>query len=427
MLKLKSVKPGFLSGQLMIPPSKSHTMRAILFGSLGRGKTRIHRYLNSPDTMAMISAMRQLGAHIEIQPETLIIQGVEGKLKASDSVIDVGNSGQVLRFVGALAALLPTYTVLTGDASIKENRPVQSLLDGITQLGGFAVSTRLNGKAPIIIQGPLKKGYASVAGEDSQPISALLIAASFLNGTTVLDVANSGEKPWIEMTLSWIKKMGGRVSHENYERYTITGPLSYEGFEITIPGDFSSAAFPLVSALLTQSSLTLLNLDMEDVQGDKKIIEILQKMGAKLEIDLERRELKILPSGTLKGMRIDVNEVIDALPILAVVGCFASGGTEIVNGAIARKKESDRIKTIASELRKMGGEIEERMDGLMIKPTLLRGAKLCSHADHRIAMALSVAAFSSEGDSFLEGFDCIEKSYPTFISDFQAMGALSYD
>ena len=417
------ITPGSLGGTIDIPPSKSHTLRSILFGSLGVGKTVIHGYLHSPDTWSMVEAIRALGAPIEVNDTTITIMGLEGKLRSCENVIDAGNSGQVLRFVGCLAALLPTYTVVTGDYSIRHNRTVQPMLCALSQLGAFATSTRLEGMAPIIIRGPFQAGYAKLSGIDSQPISALLIAASFLQGTTHLEVTEPGEKPWIDLTLSWLKKLGGSIVHQNYERYTIIGPMSYPGFTFTVPGDFSSAAFPLVAALITRSTLTLNHMDLDDMQGDKKIVEVLQKMGAQITYNSLQKTLTVIPSTQLQGITIDANQMIDAVPILAVLGCFAQGKTTLTNASIARCKESDRLSAITRELRKMGAQIEEKDDGLIITPTLLQGASMCSHCDHRIAMALSVASLGARGRSQIEGVDCIAKSYPHFATHFRGIGA----
>lgn len=423
MPSIFKISPSVLKGSIDIPPSKSHTMRAILFGSLGVGKTVIEGYLKSPDTWAMVEAMRTFGAQIDVRDTALIISGLEGKLRACENVIDAGNSGQVLRFVGCLAALLPTYTVMTGDHSIRHNRPVLPMLEALTQLGALAVSSRLDGMAPIIVRGPIQAGYAKLPGEDSQPVSGLLIAAAFLHGTTHLEVTQPGEKPWIDLTLAWLNKLGARVTHQNYERYTITGPLSYPGFSLTVPGDFSSAAFPLVAALITQSSLTLNNLDLDEVQGDKKMIDVLENMGASLIYNRIGKALTVYPTKRLQGVTIDANEIIDAVPVLAVMGCFAEGKTEIINAAIARHKESDRLRAITSELRKMGACIEEHEDRLIITEAPLKGATMSSHSDHRIAMALSVAALGAKGDSRIEGVECIAKSYPGFSVAFQSLGA----
>ncbi len=398
-------------------------MRAILFGSLGNGKTVVDHFLPSPDTEAMVAAMRLFGAKIAIEDKKMVIEGLEGQLKPCEDVIDAGNSGQVLRFVGSLAALLPTYTVITGDASIRHNRPALPLISALTQLGAFAVSTRGDGGAPLVIKGPLKPGSACFSGADSQPVSGLLIATSFVSGTTELLVTDPGEKPWIDLTLHWLERLGGRVSNENYERYRVTGPLNYSGFTFTVPGDWSAAAFPLAAALVTRSELTLHNIDFSGTQGDQKIVSILEEMGAQLIREPSSKKITILPSNQLEGVCIDANAIIDAIPILAVIACFAKGKTTIVNGEVARHKESDRISAITQELRKMGAEIEERRDGLTITPKALTGASLDSHSDHRIAMALAVASLAASGESQISGAGCIRKSYPHFVKDFQALGA----
>ncbi len=186
-------------------------------------------------------------------------------------------------------------------------------------------------------------------------------------------------------------------------------------------GDFSSASYPIAAAIVTGSELTLHNLDMSDVQGDKKLIDLLVQMGANILI--EKNTLIIKKATSLHGRKIDINNFIDMITILPVIASFAEGKTEICNGAIARTKESDRISAITAELRKMGAIIEEKEDGMIITPSVLSGAKLESHADHRMALALSVAALAAEGESEIDGVSCIDKTYPTFQRDFQALGA----
>lgn len=414
------IKPSSLHGTLTVPSSKSHTLRALLFSLMAKGKSHIRHPLPSPDTFVMLDAIRRLGAKVDIEKNTLLIHGVGGKLQPAEDVIQCGNSGQVLRFIGALAALSPSYTILTGDLSIRHNRPVKPLLDALHQLGAFAISSRLDGHAPIVVKGPLKGGTATLSGEDSQPVSGLLMLGAFT--PLELHVTNPGEKPWVGLTLSWLTRLGIPYEQHNFEHYKMKGGASIDGFQYTVPGDFSSAAFPLVASLVTHSELTLDNIDLNDVQGDKAILPILELMGARFTT--EGSKLTVKKSSGLKGIRIDVNDLIDALPILAVAGCFASGQTELVNGAIARKKESDRIHGIATELKKMGADIEERPDGLLIRPAKLRGAThLQTHADHRLCMALSVAALAAEGESTLHGIEYTAKSYPSFFQDFRAIGA----
>jgi 3-phosphoshikimate 1-carboxyvinyltransferase len=418
-----TIEPSQLKGSLIIPSSKSHTLRAILFTALADGISRIEHYLPSPDSMSMIQAVRLLGAQVEIESQALKIKGFAGKPQTPDDVIQCGNSGQVLRFIGALAGLIPQYTILTGDASIRHNRPVKPLLDGLRQLGAFALSSRGDDYAPILIRGPFTQKLAKLNGQDSQPVSGLLIAGAFAPYPIEIVVTEPGEKPWIDLTLDWFTKLGIPFQADSYTHYRMNGLAHINGFSYKVPGDFSSAAFPIAAALLTHSPLTLHNIDMDDIQGDKAIIPTLQQMGAIFEIDKKKRTLAIAAEQRLKGIRIDINDFVDALPIMAVIGCFAKGRTEITNAAIARKKESDRIASIACELKKMGASIEEQPDGLIIHESKLHGADLNTYHDHRVALSLTVAALAAQSPSTIHGVECVTKTYPTFYDDLQTLGA----
>jgi 3-phosphoshikimate 1-carboxyvinyltransferase len=169
--------------------------------------------------------------------------------------------------------------------------------------------------------------------------------------------------------------------------------------------------------------LTLTNVDMSDIQGDKRLIDVLLAMGAHIEIDHAKKSLRVRKGGALKGIHIDVNDFIDAIPILSVIACFAEGTTEISGATIARKKESDRLHAIATELKKMGASIEEKPDGLIISHSPLQGATVTSWRDHRIAMSLAIAAMGAEGASQIEGAECISKTYPGFAKEMAALGA----
>jgi 3-phosphoshikimate 1-carboxyvinyltransferase len=417
------IRPSSLKGSIFIPPSKSHTLRAILFAALAHGSSEILSPLNSLDTTAMIQAMRQFGCKIEQSTERIRVEGLRGKLLTAENVIDAGNSGLVLRLVGALAGLSPAYTILTGDHSIRHKRPVQPLLNALEQLGAFAVSARNDQHAPIIVRGPIHPGYARFSGEDSQPVSGMLIAASCLPGKSIFEVENTKEKPWIDLTLHWLKKYGIHIEHENHQRYSIPGNARFDGFSFLVPGDLSSAAFAIAAALITGSELTVGNIDTTDCQGDKKLIYLLQEMGADITIDPQKKTLIVGKQSQLRGIKINIDDCVDALPILSVVGCFAEGITEITNASGARHKESDRVRAIASELRKMGAQIEENPEGLRIAQSPLKGTLVTSWHDHRIAMALSVAALAAKGETLVEGTEWIAKTYPDFCPHFCALGA----
>ncbi|MCH9689997.1 MAG: 3-phosphoshikimate 1-carboxyvinyltransferase [Gammaproteobacteria bacterium] len=409
-----------LSGSVIAPPSKSHTLRAILFASMAQGSSKIFNYLKSPDTQAMLDACQKLGAHIKQADDLIEIIGVAGKPRIPDDVINAGNSGQVLRFIAAIAALTDGHVVLTGDHSVRFNRPVTPLMKGLSDLGARCATTKNDDHAPIIISGPIASGHAVLDGADSQPVSALLIASAFLHGTTTIHVENPGETPWVGLTLAWFDTLGIQYSHTDYADYIITGGSVVSAFEYTVPGDFSSIAYPIVAALITQSHIKIKNIDMLDAQGDKQLIQTLQNMGAKITV--EKTALVIHPSGQLIGCDIDVNDFIDALPILAVVGCYAKGTTRLLNAGIARKKESDRLAAITLELNQMGANIIEQPDALIIQEAALHETSLNAHHDHRIAMSLTIAALGCKMQSTVHGALCIKKSYPDFFENMKSLG-----
>lgn len=423
-MKSLIVSKSKIANEMSIPSSKSQTHRAILLGTLAKDFSIVHNPLMSPDTYAMIEACRNFGAKIDVIENQLSIKGLAGNISESEDVVQAYNSGIVLRFVSAVAALASKPIVITGDYSIRHQRPMQPILDALQELGARAESTRGDGFAPLIIQGPLQAGKCTIKnGADSQNVSAFLIAAAFLKGTTELLVQNPGEKPWIDITLDWLKRLG--VSYENhaYAHYIVHGGKIPLGFEYHVPGDWSSAAFPLAAALVTQSEIILKNLDMHDLQGDKKILEIFSNMGASFSIDYLQKTVRLHAGAKLKGIKVDVNECIDAIAILAAVACYADGETHLTNAAIARQKECDRLKGMTMELNKMGANVRETADGLIIQGAPLRGNVVNGHHDHRVAMSLAIAALGAEGQTQIFGTECISKTYPNFVRDFQTAGA----
>ena len=389
------INPSKVKGAVSVPTSKSHTLRAILFGALAEGKTIVGSPLDSPDAAAMIRACEALGATVQREGKNLIIQGIGGEISGALEEIDAGNSGLVLRFIAGIAALGQKPITITGDHSIRHQRPMATMLDALHQLGVKAESLKGNGFAPITIQGPLNGGSAVVNGQDSQPVSALLMAGALCPKGLKITVENPGEKPWIDVTLTWLRMLGVEVENDNYSRYSVPGGAKWRGFHYNVPGDWSSAAFPIAAALVTGSALEINNLNREDAQGDKALIGILREMGAPIE---EREDgLFIESNATLFGIEVDINDCIDVITILSVIACYASGTTKITNAGVARNKECNRIACIASELKKMGAHIEETNDGLLIEGSPLQGAEVMSYGDHRMALSLAVAGLGATG------------------------------
>lgn len=417
------IQKATLHGNISIPSSKSQTLRALLFGALAHGTTTIKSPLHSPDTKSMIQALSLFGASFEESAETISIIGLDSTVVQTEEVIDAGNSGIVLRFCSALGALAKNPIVVTGDHSIRHQRPMGPLLSSLRQVGVSALSMRDDEHAPVIIHGPMKPGSLLISGEDSQPVSALIIAAAFANGPIEINVTDPGEKPWIDLTLSWLDRLQIPYERKSYDQYRLQGSCHYPGFTYTVPGDLSTAAFPIAAALITGSSLTIHNIDLTDCQGDKEVISVFKSMGALFEIDPCRKTLKVLRGPPLEGLKVDVNKFIDAIPILAVVACYAKGETLLCNGAIARQKECNRLRCTAEALQKMGADIQETENGLRIRKSSLHGAAVSSYYDHRMAMSLTIAGLHAEGTTIVSHTECIAKTFPTFLQDFNAIGA----
>ena len=348
------------------------------------------------------------------------IEGTAGKLTTPDDVVDCGNSGIILRFFTALAACCEGYTVLSGDHSLRHIRLCQPLISALNALGAWAVCTKGDGHAPVVVRGQLKGGQAEIDGIDSQPVSALLIAAALAEAPTDIIVRQAGEKPWVGMTLDWLKRCGVEFSNDNYDRYRVRGRGHWSGFEAKIPLDWSAALYPVAMAVLTRNSeIHLPGMDFNDSQGDKAVINVLKDMGA--DIEVTDKEV-IARSSVLTGRVIDCNDFIDQFMLLAVVGACAEGETVLTNAQVCRYKECDRITEMYMALKSMGADVEERPDGLVIRKSRLHGALLASRHDHRMVMTLATAGLVADGQTVIQDIECVKKTFPDFVNQMENLG-----
>ncbi|MFH0976020.1 MAG: 3-phosphoshikimate 1-carboxyvinyltransferase [Spirochaetota bacterium] len=413
------VKPSRISGEVNVPGSKSHTIRALVLALLADGESVIREPLESADTHSCFNMVKKFGAEIYTEKNVWRVKGRAGEIAVPDDIVDVGNSGTSLYIGLGIASLADGYTVFTGDSQIR-NRPVNALLTSIPELGGMACSTRNNNKPPVVVKGRIKGGKTSVEAVTSQYLSSLLIACPLASGNTTIHVPLLNEVPYIDMTLKWMDKLGIKYHNNNYRTFEIKGNQKYNNFDEHIPADFSSAAFFLVAAAITGTELTLHGLDFNDTQGDKEVVNILKSMGAETEIGKSSITIK---GNMLKGGTFDLNAIPDSLPSLAVAGCFAQGETRLVNVAQARVKETDRIKVMCSELKKMGADIEELPDGLVIKKSSLKGAQVNGHNDHRVVMSLAVAGLMADGQTEIDTAESAAVTFPEFFYLMKSAGA----
>lgn len=409
-----------LQGVVDIPGSKSHTIRAAIIASLAVGESRIEQPLESADGRAALEACRAFGAHIVEEGPVWKVTGLSGVPRVPDNVVDVQNSGTTMRLAMGMAALMREgVAVLTGDEQVRR-RPCGPLAQALTALGARVNSTRGNGCPPMVVEGRLRGGETSIEAVTSQYVSSLLISTPLAGGDTVLHVPVLNEKPYVGITLDWVKRQAVRIEHdEDYTEFRIAGGQAYQPVCGRIPGDFSSATFFLAGGALPGNQVLCRGLDMKDTQGDKAVVDYLAQMGA--EVSMETDGVRV-SAKTLRGCVIDLNATPDALPMMAVLACFAEGETRLINVPQARLKETDRIAVMRAELSKLGADIEELSDGLVIRGRALHAAEVEGHGDHRVVMALAVGAGQVEGETVIHGSEAMAVTYPGFSEALRALG-----
>ncbi len=408
-----------ISGEVICPANKSYTHRAIFLSALSDGKSIIKKVLHSRDTNATISACRAFGVEVDESDDTITIENTIGST-VDGSMINAQNSGTTLRIATAIAALSGGTTELTGDDSLKK-RPMRPILDSLEELG---VNTESDGgKPPITIKGKINGNYVNIKGDiSSQFISALLIIGPRLdNGLTIEIDGDVVSKPYIDLTITTMKKFGAEVKVvESYKKYSVEHQI-YKPTTFTIPSDFSNLALLLSANILLGDNLKIKISLGELPQGDEEIIDILEKLG--VIVTLDDHTITTRSPELLDGGKFDLSSTPDLLPALAILALKCKSQIEIYNVKHARYKETDRIAIICKELQKIGVIISEKDDGMILKKgDMLNGVELDSHADHRLFMAFSIVAMFV-GDCIVTDPDSVDVSYPRFVSDMQNCGA----
>lgn len=411
-----------IKGTVAIPASKSHTIRAVAIASLASGHSVIREPLYSGDTEAAYLCYSAFGAKIDrSDPRAWKVQGGGGRVMPPAETIDVLNSGTTLRVAMGSAALAASgqVTSFTGDEQI-QSRPVAPLMKSLEELGAKCVSLKNNGKAPVKVWGGLKGGRTAIEAFTSQYLSSLLMCTPLAPNDTNIDVTLLNEPGYVQMTLDWLDKQGIRYEHDGLRHFHVRGGQSYKAYDLPVPADFSSATFFLCAAAVFGDGVTLKGLDFGDSQPDKAVVDYLRAMGA--DIVASSDGITVKPSH-LKGVTIDMNGTPDALPAMVVTGAYAEGTTRLVNVPQARLKETDRIRCMAEELTKMGGKVEELPDGLVIHHSRLKAAHLDGRGDHRIVMAMSLAAMGVSEPCTIETAEAIKVTFPEFVTLMTSLGA----
>ncbi|MBP6103239.1 MAG: 3-phosphoshikimate 1-carboxyvinyltransferase [Leptotrichiaceae bacterium] len=422
-MKVK-IKPKKLGGTIPIPPSKSYSHRAIIAAALATSNkdkevSRIDNLKYSVDITTTTEIMENWGANIEIGEDFEIIKGNSGIVNPKDEYTQCNESGSTIRFLIPIGLSNNNKIVFDGKGKLVE-RPLDSYYK-IFDEQGIKYSNN-NGWLPLNVDGQLKPGKYEIEGNiSSQYITGLLYALPLLNGDSELRINKTLEsKGYIDLTLEILEMSGIKVVNNNYKSFFIKGNQKYNPFDYVIEGDYSQVAFWIVAGILG-SEIKCLHVKKESLQGDREIIEIVQRMGANVEIFDDYIIVK--PSQTY-GTVIDISQCPDIGPILTVLAALSKGETKIINAERLRIKESDRITSIKTELNKLGANVEEVGDSLVINGVerLTGSTELSAWNDHRIAMSLAIASIKCDGEIVIDEAESVKKSYPHFWEDFKKMG-----
>jgi 3-phosphoshikimate 1-carboxyvinyltransferase len=390
----------------------------MVLGALTHSHFVLINPLMSEDTRATLDALYVLGTEFRSNSRGMLIHCE--KFRHAPGVIDAKNSGTTLRLVTGIASLLPEPNILTGDESLVR-RPMGPLVDALVQLGARCEYLGNPGMPPLKIAGPITESRTEIPGDiSSQFVSSLLIACSQKKGDTEIHIKGQlRSRPYVDITLQMLRRFGAQVEEKD-QCFLVKGSQKLTLENYTVPGDYSSAAFPLVAAAITGGEVTVRGLDPDSPQGDKAIIERLTSFGA--NVSAGRDSVKV-SGGNLEGTEIDVRHTPDLFPVLAVLGAVASGKTVLKGGENLRAKESDRIATTTTFLHNMGARIVPTSDGCeVIGGEKLHGTTVQTQGDHRILMAAAIAGLAASSETRIEDNDSYNVSYPGFIRDMHQLG-----
>lgn len=418
-IKIKQIKK--LHGTIEVPGDKSISHRACIIGSIANGVTHVSNFLKAEDTLRTVKMFQDMGVDIKLRSNTLIIQGRGlNSLREPKDILDSGNSGTTARLMLGILAGQNFTSTITGDDYLKK-RPMLRVVEPLRKMGARIEGNENGNFLPLTVRGAkLSPISYELNIASAQVKSAILLASLFADGETIVKervISRDHTERMLKLFGANINKHSGVIS--------VKGNPYLKGQSLTVPGDFSSAAFFIVAGILLKNAkIVIKNVGINPTRTG--LYDILKKIGANITIEnysgkyQEPRGDIVAEGGSeLKGIEIGdsiIPKLIDEIPVLAVAACLSNGRTIIKDAKELRVKESDRISSMVTELKKMGAKIEELPDGMIIDGVNnLSGAECNSHGDHRVAMALSIAGFIAEGETKVDDTDCINTSFPEFL------------
>jgi len=412
------VEPSAINGNIKAPSSKSMTQRAIAAALLADGQSIIHNPSYCDDSLAAMSIAVGLGARVEPQVNELKING-SAVLK--EPKLNCGESGLAIRMFSPIAALYPVEITMVGANSLKK-RPMFMIEEALNQLGVKCTSS--GGFLPLTIQGPIIGGFCEIDGSvSSQLLTGLLMALPLAVKNSEIKVNNLKSKPYIDMTIQILKSFGITVKNKGYSLFSIPGNQKYIPNNYSVEGDWSGGAFLLVAGAIN-GQLCVKGLRRDSMQSDMSIINALEKAGAQMIISENQIEIS---KSELKAFEFDATESPDLFPPLVALASYCKGISAIKGVSRLIFKESDRAKALSEEFGKMNIKIETNNDLMFVTGGQPHGARVESHDDHRIAMAIAVASLGATGRVSIKDSQCVAKSYPGFFDDLRHLGAVVHE
>jgi 3-phosphoshikimate 1-carboxyvinyltransferase len=402
-----------------VPGSKSYTHRALIAAALSDAACRVTGMLDSEDTRLTLAALKQMGTSCRSEGPDLILQGRNGRFDPVLAPIELGNSGTSMRLLAAVAALGQGRYVLQGSARMAQ-RPMGDLLDALNQIGVPARSLASNGCPPVEITG----GHA-VGGLvridchlSSQFLSGLLLIAPCCRETVTIEVSRGPvSRPYIDLTCAIMGHCGIRLSRDGYTRFTIAGGQRYRAAEIRVEPDCSQASYFWAAAAITGGRVKVRGIGRDSLQGDLELVQVLERMGCRVDFEADG---VAVTGGPLHAVAVNMADMPDVVPTLAVVAAFAAGTTVITGVGHLREKESDRLAAVAAELNRMGIRAETGEDWLRIEGGRPVGAQIETYDDHRMAMSFAVAGLKTEA-VVIRHPEVVGKSFPDFWQVFNRL------
>lgn len=427
MQRLRIRSSGPLRGRIAIDGDKSVSHRAVLLGSLAEGVTHIHNFLPATDCWTSVEVARALGARVDVHSATELTVHGSGQWREPVDVLNCGTSGTTIRLLSGLLAGHSFTSFVTGADQLRR-RPMRRVIDPLRRMGTTVLGRADDSLPPLVIRGGGLRGIDyTLPVASAQVKSAVLLAGLFADApTTVIEPAATRDH-----TERMLTAMGVTIQRRDLSVQVTPLQGSLKPLDVAVPGDISSAAFALVAAAcLPNSEIELDNIGVNETRTG--VLDVLRAMGMRLEFD--EHEAAGEPVATVAGLGVNLQgtsiggslipRLIDELPILAVAATQANGVTTVRDATELRVKETDRAATTVMELRKLGGDLHELPDGFYVNGrTRLKGAVVHSHGDHRLAMALAVAGLAADGETIVEDTECINDSFPNFVTSLRALGA----